>query len=170
MIPIYEDVLQRLQQMAVKFSKTQRMYGLRPDWELKGVNIDLSLFTNRYQCYSITQKRLYNKRSGQTRSYILCRLGSLFTILWLNLAFPEKLPMNISSLNYRGNPIKNLSQKLLWTKKNKSSYNYSEAMQQNPRISRHLLSNKFLHHHMEWEKITGFICLGMMILVKILSH
>ena len=37
-------------------------------------------------------------------------------------------------------------------------------MQQNPSISRHLLSNKFLRHQLKWEQLTGYQCMETIIL------
>ena len=67
MISIHGDVLQCLQKLAVKCWRTQIISGLRLDSKFKKVKIYPSLFSNWYQCYSITQKNLYNKWCEQTR-------------------------------------------------------------------------------------------------------
>ena len=77
------------------------------------------------------------------------RLLSALLILWLIFSLQKIVSINISSYIYREKPI-TIPIKAFYKKKNiKPSNKGSEATQQNPSISRHLLRKQILFHKME---------------------
>ena len=84
----------------------------------------------------------------------------------------EIILINISSYNYRENPIMIPIKDCYGKRENnnsKPSYKGYEATQKNPRISKQLLRKTFLIHQMDQEQVTGSLFQETMRLINTLT-